>query len=231
MHGVVRGRPPKNGRSQADGQAAGIAGRQAEAVGNDRDRDGEAGVQVERGHLARPGQRRREQAGQAVTAVLQVTPGCSDQSGRSLAFASALAVEIASAPPPGPPRSRPPRSPPPVRSPGAGGDCPPATSRMARLGAAPTRPVTERGKSSERPSGARAPGHEFSNCRMAATVSTAAVTAAGSAPVSARAPPGPRLAAGVVSGRMVTTMPATHRAPPHVGHSAAAGAPPWRAGS
>ena len=67
------------------------------------------------------------------------------------------------------------------------GLCPPETSRIARRGEAPIRPATERGKLSERPRGARAPGTEFSNCRVPAIVSTAVATAVASAPVSVSA--------------------------------------------
>jgi hypothetical protein len=67
------------------------------------------------------------------------------------------------------------------------GAWPPVTSRIARVGAAPIRPATDRGKLSDRPSGARAPGVEISNWRTQATVSIAAAACAGSAPVSASA--------------------------------------------
>jgi hypothetical protein len=61
------------------------------------------------------------------------------------------------------------------------------TSSTARAGLAPIRPATERGKLLDRPSGARDHGPELSNWRTPATVSMAAATTAGSAPLSASA--------------------------------------------
>src|SRR4051794_25831712 len=112
---------------------------------------------------------------------------CSVKSGRSSACARCRAVEMASEPTSSTACSRPAAISPANSVTRCCGACPPTTSSTARGGLAPIRPATERGKLSDRPSGATARGPEISNWRTDAIVVSAAATVAGSAPVSARA--------------------------------------------